>query len=880
MQYENANEPTKLGSRGRLCRYLSSLYPGPTPVSTAEIRSVQASSSHLNSVLRHLQKSKETGNGQYLALCPAHDDTERSLSIGTGDDGRALIHCFAGCSSDAILESIGLSTKDLFPENAPRYEPNRRAKESISVRELAEHRKIPVQFLREVGVTGLPNGEIGIEYRDESGRAVQIKRRTRHTAKNGSYWPKDVPLMAYGQERLPDVSSQGDLCVVEGESDCWALWYNGYDALGIPGASATKVLTKQHLANVNRIFAFQEPDQGGARFIEGLHSRVKELGWNGEFRVVKLSDTKDPSELHMQDPKAFREKFDQALKESELIGLGDADSTMPKIVTSGRHLRDVSEDCWKLILQANNPPSLFRRGGVLMEVTNDDRGNPNLRTVDRTRLKGILDRHADFVIEKKGKFLPSRPPYDVIDDMLANRELPLPLIRGIVECPQVAEGGSIRTESGYDPATYQYIFLKDDVEIPTVADYPSQTEIAEAKDILLNELLGDFSFASDADTANAVALLLLPFVRNMIQGPIPLHMIEAPSPGTGKSLLASVIAILATGRGPSVLPEAKSEEEWRKRITAMLLAASSINLIDNVGSKLDSTALSALLTTEMWSDRILGKNQIVSVEVTGILVATANNPQLSLEIARRTASIRIDSFDGQPWLRKGFRHENLLDWAKRYRGQLMRAVLTLILNWISAGRPKGSKVLGSYESWSKNMGGILEANGIPDFLGNLERIYEEADQESQEWSEFVELWYARFGSDPVDTDLLFGLIKREMLLPEIWIDKADKSSRIRLGKSLLKMKDRVFKGLRIIRSEPDRHRKVARYQIKQMREVREVKTSESDETSSHSQHPGGVDDSTKTSIDENFSRRNEVNDIPQLPATSRNPEEDWCEGEL
>ena len=41
-----------------------------------------------------------------LAACPAHDDASPSLSIGTGDDGRTLVHCLAGCSQERVIAAL------------------------------------------------------------------------------------------------------------------------------------------------------------------------------------------------------------------------------------------------------------------------------------------------------------------------------------------------------------------------------------------------------------------------------------------------------------------------------------------------------------------------------------------------------------------------------------------------------------------------------------------------------------------------------------------------------------------------------------------------------------------------------------------------------
>jgi hypothetical protein len=57
--------------------------------------------------------------GQFMALCPAHEDRDPSLSVGTGSDGRALVNCFAGCETGAVLGELGLCLHDLFPHEWP-----------------------------------------------------------------------------------------------------------------------------------------------------------------------------------------------------------------------------------------------------------------------------------------------------------------------------------------------------------------------------------------------------------------------------------------------------------------------------------------------------------------------------------------------------------------------------------------------------------------------------------------------------------------------------------------------------------------------------------------------------------------------------------------
>jgi 5S rRNA maturation endonuclease (ribonuclease M5) len=47
--------------------------------------------------------------------CPAHDDRQASLSVAEGRDGRAVLHCHAGCETETVLKALDLELADLFP---------------------------------------------------------------------------------------------------------------------------------------------------------------------------------------------------------------------------------------------------------------------------------------------------------------------------------------------------------------------------------------------------------------------------------------------------------------------------------------------------------------------------------------------------------------------------------------------------------------------------------------------------------------------------------------------------------------------------------------------------------------------------------------------
>lgn len=66
-------------------------------------------------VLDRLENVIETSSG-WTALCPSHDDSMNSLSVGEGSDGRALVHCHAGCEFSDVVAAMGLRPRDLFPQ--------------------------------------------------------------------------------------------------------------------------------------------------------------------------------------------------------------------------------------------------------------------------------------------------------------------------------------------------------------------------------------------------------------------------------------------------------------------------------------------------------------------------------------------------------------------------------------------------------------------------------------------------------------------------------------------------------------------------------------------------------------------------------------------
>lgn len=69
-----------------------------------------------DALLAHLENVKRTGDGRWLARCPAHADGRPSLSVKETGEGVVLLKCWAGCSAAEVMAAVGLDMSALFPE--------------------------------------------------------------------------------------------------------------------------------------------------------------------------------------------------------------------------------------------------------------------------------------------------------------------------------------------------------------------------------------------------------------------------------------------------------------------------------------------------------------------------------------------------------------------------------------------------------------------------------------------------------------------------------------------------------------------------------------------------------------------------------------------
>lgn len=404
----------------------------------------------------------------------------------------------------------------------------------------------------------------------------------------------------------------------------------------------------------------------------------------------------------------------------------------------------------------------------------DDGDDPILKPMQSGHWRQLLLDVEYISVNEKGDELSVGVPENIVSHLNGGALFEkLPRLDGITRVPVFNAEGQIMTKEGYDPKLKVYFSPSMGFRaVPT--DGSAQDHVNWAVHTLLGEAFRDFPFSdkfrTDVDDlpiyreerddkgyrlpnfergvssrAHALAMTLQPFARAMIAGATPMYFMDKSQPGAGAGYLANVPSITLEGKPATPQRMSSNDEEFAKAISASLFANQNIIFIDNVVRTIDSPTLAAAITTGQWTDRFLGKSEMVSVDVNGLWLIGGNNVRFTRELARRLVPIRLDAGMARPEDRPAgtFKHRMPRDYLKM-RQDLVFACHILIQHWIDQGRPSGSAHLASFEDWSEVMSGILEAAGIEGFLGTLSSFSETNDESDDTASDLVKKMYKEF----------------------------------------------------------------------------------------------------------------------------------------
>ncbi len=309
-------------------------------------------------------------------------------------------------------------------------------------------------------------------------------------------------------------------------------------------------------------------------------------------------------------------------------------------------------------------------------------------------------------------------------------------LRGVIHAPVVRKDGSVLASYGYDDETKLLYLPEVGLVVPPVSDHPTSQQIHRAV-ALLDKMTGEFQFVSEHDRANYYGLLLTPLLRQIAPPPYRLGAIGAPQPGSGKTLLATILRIVHGGVFRAEMPE--NDAELRKQITSILdVTTGPIVHFDNVTGVLRSSTLAGLLTSSQWDDRRLGVNEMISRNNDRLWVITGNNLVLGGDLPRRTVWVTIDPGVPNPELRTDFAIRDLEGWVRDHRGEIVAALLTLVRAWVSQGQPVRTQRGGDgYARWVETVDGIFATAGIEGEFAHEKSVRQQVGVDDDEWETFL-----------------------------------------------------------------------------------------------------------------------------------------------
>ncbi len=367
----------------------------------------------------------------------------------------------------------------------------------------------------------------------------------------------------------------------------------------------------------------------------------------------------------------------------------------------------------------------FSRAEQLV-VINDQQITPILSSPE---LAGLLNQHVEFFFvddEGEGEFKPFPPAY-------GNTWLNHHVERHRFAAIKLFTHNPVYTDDwrlvapGYDAQSGIY-YAGPAIEAQNGTEH-------------LDTLLRDFCFQNPADRTNYLGMLLTAMLVPRFIGSKPAALFNGNQPELGKSVLAQIIAILRDGQSAETASYNPNDEEFEKRLGAIVRRGVTTIIIDNAksrgqNSRIDSACLERSITDPILSFRLLGSSASIRAENSHIFCITANTPDVSRDLVTRSVVISL-FYEGDP-KRREFSIADPEDYAQEHRIELLGELIGMVERWKATDRPM-AKTHSRFNKrgWGNIVGGILNACGEPDFLANADEVATLLDETRREFAELV-----------------------------------------------------------------------------------------------------------------------------------------------
>ena len=244
---------------------------------------------------------------ELICCCPFHDEKHPSFVINCETGAYICYACEEqGSITNFVAKMENISTSEAWKliQEETRVEFNGKTSwtnsnfKKYTLEDYAKEKSFDIKYLKEIlKIEDAEDGKsIRIPYSDENLNYIGARRRNSPDSDVRFWWEKGTKVNLYGIWGLKGYDKDY-VILVEGESDCHALWQNDIQAIGVPGAKHFKKEYSQYFTDFKKIYIHSEEDRGSENFIEKV---CKALPYEKLYIIKSKAvdeECKDPSDL-------------------------------------------------------------------------------------------------------------------------------------------------------------------------------------------------------------------------------------------------------------------------------------------------------------------------------------------------------------------------------------------------------------------------------------------------------------------------------------------------------------------------------------------------------------------------------------------------------
>jgi hypothetical protein len=297
--------------------------------------------------------------------------------------------------------------------------------------------------------------------------------------------------------------------------------------------------------------------------------------------------------------------------------------------------------------------------------------------ISETEAAEMIERHVEFVVKTEDGDMPVHLAAPFVQHFKRRADGALPIVSGISTLPIALPNGELLSGRGLDRRSGIVFRIPPNLWIPSLAECTDDA-VAKAMRFLCDKWLCDV--ATDCAGKCVAVACALSIIERMLLPERPAYLIAAGQRGGGKTTLSHMISMAVLGTKAAAAAWSPNEEERRKALFAYLAAGVAFLLWDNIplGAAIGCPSIERALTTETYSDRVLGLSEFRAVPAYTTMGFTGNNITARGDLASRTLALRLAVDRPDPENRE-FKHADPIAWTQQHRARILASLYTILL---------------------------------------------------------------------------------------------------------------------------------------------------------------------------------------------------------